>query len=47
MFLDLLKLVESGQIRSPKVTTYPLEQVVEAHKDIESGKTIGKLVLLT
>jgi NADPH:quinone reductase-like Zn-dependent oxidoreductase len=28
------------------VTTYPLAEVARAHADIESGKTIGKLVLV-
>jgi len=27
------------------VTTYPFEDVAKAHRDIESGKTTGKLVL--
>eukprot|EP01114_Cavostelium_apophysatum_P019112 TRINITY_DN6062_c0_g1_i1.p1 TRINITY_DN6062_c0_g1~~TRINITY_DN6062_c0_g1_i1.p1 ORF type:complete len:318 (-),score=61.03 TRINITY_DN6062_c0_g1_i1:15-968(-) len=44
---DLLRMVENGQITSPKITTYPLEEVVQAHKDIESGQTVGKLVLRT
>jgi NADPH:quinone reductase-like Zn-dependent oxidoreductase len=44
---SLVKMVDDGVIRSPKVTTYPFENVVESHKDIESGTTVGKLVLLT
>lgn len=43
---ELIKLVETGQLVSPKVTTYKLEDVVEAHKALESGKTVGKLVLI-
>jgi len=43
---ELLDLLESGKIVSPKVTTYPFEQVVQAHKDLESGMTVGKLVLV-
>jgi synaptic vesicle membrane protein VAT-1 len=35
-----------GRIRAPSVTTYPMEQVALAHRDIESGRTIGKLVLI-
>ena len=36
-----------GGLRMPAVATYPLEEVARAHADIESGATIGKLVLLT
>jgi len=28
------------------VTTYPFADVARAHADIESGKTVGKLVLI-
>lgn len=35
-----------GKISPPPVTTYPLERVADAHRDIESGKTIGKLILV-
>jgi NADPH:quinone reductase-like Zn-dependent oxidoreductase len=30
----------------PAVTTYPMGQVAQAHRDLESGATIGKLVLV-
>lgn len=43
---DLMRWLRLGEITPPKVTTYPLDRVAEAHRDIESGKTIGKLVLL-
>jgi NADPH:quinone reductase-like Zn-dependent oxidoreductase len=43
---DLLGWLESGEIRPPAVTTYPLDDVREAHRAIESGKTTGKLVLV-
>lgn len=36
----------SGGLRPPPVTTYPLGRVADAHRDLESGRTIGKLVLL-
>lgn len=42
----LLPLVESGALRVPSVTSYPLERVADAHRAIESGRTVGKLVLL-
>lgn len=41
----LLGWVKEGKIRSPKVTTYPLTDVAKAHADLESGMTVGKLVL--
>ena len=35
-----------GRVRPPSVTEYPLEDVARAHRDIESGRTVGKLVLI-
>ncbi len=35
-----------GTIRPAPVTSYPLEQVADAHRAIESGQTVGKLVLI-
>jgi NADPH:quinone reductase-like Zn-dependent oxidoreductase len=35
-----------GTLRMPAVATYPLEEVARAHADLESGRTVGKLVLL-
>jgi len=35
-----------GKIKPPPVTSYPLERVADAHRDLESGKTIGKLILV-
>jgi NADPH:quinone reductase-like Zn-dependent oxidoreductase len=42
----LYKLFSDGKIGVPKVTTYPFEEVARAHQDLQSGKTIGKLVLI-
>lgn len=42
---DIIKWIASGEIRPPKVTTYEFNDVADAHKDIESGNTIGKLVI--
>lgn len=42
---SLLTLVEKKKIRLPPIETYPIEQVAEAHRALESGQTIGKLVL--
>jgi NADPH:quinone reductase-like Zn-dependent oxidoreductase len=42
----LLDWVSRGELPAPKVTTYAFDRVADAHRDIESGKTTGKLVLL-
>lgn len=42
---EMLGWVESGRLKPPRVTTYPFEDVAQAHRDLESGKTTGKLVL--
>jgi NADPH:quinone reductase-like Zn-dependent oxidoreductase len=42
----LLAWLRDGHIPAPSVTTYALEDVARAHRDIESGRTTGKLVLL-
>jgi len=44
---DLIRWLEAGDIQPPGTTTYPFEDVAQAHRDIESGQTTGKLVLLT
>ncbi|HWO26404.1 MAG TPA: medium chain dehydrogenase/reductase family protein [Kofleriaceae bacterium] len=43
---ELLRWVEDRSIVPPPVTTYPLAEVARAHADLESGRTVGKLVLL-
>lgn len=43
---DVMGWLANGDITPPPATTYPLEKVADAHRDIESGKTVGKLVLL-
>lgn len=42
----MLALLKEGKIRGPKVTCFPLEKVGKAHESLESGKTVGKLVLI-
>ena len=44
---DLLKWIEEKKLRVGKVTQYSLKEADKAHKDLESGCTIGKLVLLS
>ena len=45
--LDLLKHVKAGTLKIPNVTTFPMGKVAEAHQSLESGQTVGKLVLST
>lgn len=41
----MLPWLEEGKIKVAKVTAYPASEVGRAHADLESGKTVGKLVL--
>lgn len=43
---DLIGWVAEGKLRAPAVTEYPLDRVADAHRDLESGQTVGKLVLV-
>lgn len=42
---QLLQWLREGKLRAPRVTIYPFENVADAHRDLESGQTTGKLVL--
>ena len=42
---NLMKWVAEGQIKAPAVRSYPFEKVADAHRDLESGATVGKLIL--
>jgi NADPH:quinone reductase-like Zn-dependent oxidoreductase len=42
---QLIQWLEEGKLASPRVTVYPFDQVADAHRDLESGQTVGKLVL--
>ncbi|HWP94201.1 MAG TPA: medium chain dehydrogenase/reductase family protein [Gammaproteobacteria bacterium] len=44
---QLLAWAEQGSVRPLPVTTFPFEAVAEAHRALESGQTVGKLVLVT
>ena len=35
----------SGELKKPPVTAFPIERVADAHAALESGDTVGKLVL--
>ena len=41
----ILAWIEQGKLHMPTVTTYRLQDVAQAHRDLESGQTTGKLVL--
>ena len=43
---DIMAWLAEGKITPPPATTYDLAKVADAHRDIESGKTVGKLVLV-
>ncbi len=44
---DFTTWLKSGKIKPPVIyKTYSFEQVAEAHKDIQSGETVGKLILV-
>lgn len=42
----LLGWVREGRLRPLPVTEFPLERVADAHRALESGSTVGKLVLI-
>lgn len=42
---EMLNWVQEKKIVPPLVTTYPFEKVVEAHRHLESGESVGKIVL--
>ncbi|HEU4532734.1 MAG TPA: zinc-binding dehydrogenase, partial [Polyangiaceae bacterium] len=41
----LLAWLEAGELSAPPVALYPVERVADAHRALESGRTVGKLVL--
>ncbi len=42
---DLIQWVSEGKIRPVALQTFPFEKVADAHRALESGKTVGKLIL--
>ena len=42
---DLMKWVAEGKITAPALQSYPFDSVADAHRALESGKTVGKLIL--
>lgn len=43
---QIVAWLAEGKLVPPPVVTYPLADVARAHADIESGRTVGKLVLV-
>ena len=41
----VLDWMANGKLTAPKLSSYPFEKVADAHRDLESGNTMGKLVL--
>lgn len=44
--IAILQALEAQKLKPPRITTYTLEHAADAHLDLETGKTIGKLVLI-
>ena len=42
---DLIKWVEEGKIQAPPLQSFAYDKVADAHRSLESGTTIGKLIL--
>ncbi len=42
----LLELADAGVLQPPPISTYRLSEVARAHHDLETGTTVGKLVLI-
>ena len=42
---ELGRLIDSGKVKVSKVTEMPLDEIVEAHKASETGRTHGKIVV--
>jgi len=47
MLTEIIDWIKAGKINCPRVVDLPMDQIREAHDLIQSGKTIGKLVLTT
>ena len=44
---NLIPWIENDQLKVSKVTEYKMKDVGDAHRDIQSGNTVGKLVMIT
>lgn len=43
---ELFDWLAAGRLHAPPVTKFPLDRVADAHRALESGNTVGKLVLM-
>jgi NADPH:quinone reductase-like Zn-dependent oxidoreductase len=46
-FADLVELIEAGSLHVQVGKTFPLDEIVEAHRCMEENKAGGKIVVLT
>ena len=44
---DMLRWIAEGRIQPPATRCFPLKDAAEAHKAIESGQSVGKLILVS
>ena len=42
---DLVQWVEEGKIQAAALQPFPFHKVADAHRALESGNTVGKLIL--
>jgi NADPH2:quinone reductase len=42
---NILPLIERGEVRPIVHSTFPLARAADAHRELESGRVIGKVVL--
>jgi NADPH:quinone reductase-like Zn-dependent oxidoreductase len=42
----IVELVQTGVVQVPEITTYPLSEVIAAHRVSEARHLRGKLILL-
>ncbi|WP_461320419.1 zinc-binding dehydrogenase [Bradyrhizobium elkanii] len=42
----LFAQIQTNEIKAPPVTTYPLRQAQQAHLDLQSRRSVGKLLLV-
>mmetsp|Transcript_20943 Transcript_20943/g.57945 ORF Transcript_20943/g.57945 Transcript_20943/m.57945 type:complete len:134 (-) Transcript_20943:147-548(-) len=47
LFDQICQWLKDGKLACPRVTTFPMEQIADAHEFIQSGKSIGKIVMTT
>ena len=47
LFDQVQTWLQDGQLVCPRVTTFPMEDIALAHEFIQSGKSVGKIVMTT